>query len=133
MQPPMKTGRQVNMSYLDIWIGDFDDPDFSWDGENWAIGNIPTRKSPLFSSSDAFFKLINDIESGKLVGKQTDWGGFTAKATKSQIKEFFKEFYTNDETEKGRGTTIDPLTDNFMVFVESLDDNKIYALVAAET
>jgi hypothetical protein len=62
-----------------------DDPDFHWDGGNWRIGNIPRRKSPFFPSVMA--------RAGELDGKQTDWGGWVARATKKQIHEFIASIY----------------------------------------
>ena len=123
------------MSYEDVWIGDLDDPHFSWDGANWDIANVPRRLSPFFPPRAPFSKLINAIEHGRFVGKQTDWGGWVAKATKAQIQEFIKEAYAEDETYERRDPVLGHLYDwmqELLAFVNALDDEKLYALVAAE-
>jgi hypothetical protein len=83
------------MTYRDVYIGDLDDPNFHWDGGNWRIGNIPRRKSPFFPSVMAvpFWSLLRKIKAGELDGKQTDWGGWVARATKKQIHEFIASVY----------------------------------------
>jgi hypothetical protein len=63
------------MSYLDVYIGDLNDPTFKWHGGDWN-GNVPTRLSPFFPDGERVRRaLLARIEAGTYVGKQTDWGG----------------------------------------------------------
>lgn len=121
------------MSFLNVYIGDLSDPKFSWENGNWD-GNIPTRTSPFFPTRTAFSKLIDMIEEGKLEGKQTDWGGWTAKATKEQIKLFFEETsreYVKQQDPKFFQHLIDNYND-LVKFIDNLEPDKEYALVACE-
>ena len=122
------------MSFLDVYIGDLSDPSFHWDGGNWN-GNVPTRLSPFFPDGHRVRRAMLDrIDSGSYEGKQTDWGGYVAKVTKKQIKDLIKEQYGDDDCHK------DPTPMPHMVqalqelrdFVDSLDEQKLHALVATE-
>jgi hypothetical protein len=110
--------------YLDVYIGDLDDPDFHRDGGDWS-GNIPKRKSPFSPPTEPFWTLIEKIRTGELEGKQTDWGGWVARVTKQEIQRFMADVFGGDPCSRGVYTEL-------CDFVASLDDNKQYALVASE-
>jgi hypothetical protein len=111
------------MSYLDVYIGDLDDPSFKWDGGNWN-GNVPTRLSPFFPEGGRVWRvLIDRINAGTYVGKQTDFSGFVAKVTKQEILRFLDEMYSHDMYNQLR---------ELRQFVDNLDDKKKHALVASE-
>ena len=110
------------MTYYDVYIGDLSDPDFKWeDGD--PHGNVPKRISPFFPGSSIgagpFWRLIRLIDNGALQGKQTDWGGWTAAATKEQIEQFVAEHCPS-------------ISDELRQFIAGLDPSGTYALVAAE-
>jgi hypothetical protein len=67
-------------------------------------------------------------EAGELEGKQTDWGGWVARATKKQICEFMADVYVPEYSCVISESEYEELCD----FVANLDDNKQYALVASE-
>jgi hypothetical protein len=123
------------MSFLDVYIGDLDDPTFSWDGANWEIGNVPHSTSPYFPPPVPFGRLIDNIHEGKLVGKQTEWGGSVARARKAEIRAFIDESYSGS-TLYAQPTPLEAdLVEQMrqlLAFVDSLDDHKQYALVAVE-
>lgn len=122
------------MSYLDVYIGDLNDPDFRWEGGNWS-GNVPTRRSPFFpDGSELQRQVIDRIDTGIYDGKQTDWGGHVARVTKQQIQDLIEDHYGKNQW------YIDPSPMPHMLgalnevraFVDSLDDKKLYALVTTE-
>jgi hypothetical protein len=131
------------MTSFNTYIGDLDDPTFKWEGGNWD-GNIPAGLSPSFppykgfSYVDLFLKWV--VASG-CEYKQTDWGAWVAKVTKKQIQEFISvcygadESYTNEEKAlrwQGKAYLVERLK-SLTAFVDTLDETKLYALVATET
>ena len=123
------------MTHYDAYIGDLDDPDFKWEGGDWN-GNTPPRLSPYFPpcgiTPDMPFWWIKDrVESGKLVGKQTDWGAWTAKVGKKQIIGFMYEYY--DHRKSNMMPHLRQQLEELRKFVDSLEDGKMYALVAVES
>lgn len=118
--------------FLDVYIGDLDDPDFSWDDGDWN-GNCPKRKSPFFPPQAPFSNLIDMIKQGRFEGKQVDWGGWVAKVKKEQILKFIEEYYPDDWY--NRNFYLPHILDQMKElkrFVEKLDPDKQYALVASE-
>lgn len=124
-------GLDVIPGYKDVYIGRLDDPRFSWDQGDWNH-NVPSRMSPWFPSG-AFYPLISRILDHKLVGKQTDWAGWVAKATKSQILDFLEELYGRDPCYSPGS----PLPHDhaalvkLRAYIDTLDDRTEYALVAS--
>lgn len=126
------------MSYLDVYIGNLDDPEFNWEGGNWE-GNIPRRISPFFphkwtpSGYSPFSEVVERIRAGIYNGKQTDWGGWVARVTKKQIMELLDELYPPEwYRAQEHFPWILQQMEELKRFVESLDPSKEYALVAAE-
>lgn len=124
-----------------MYIGDLDDPSFSWDGGNWN-GNVPRGISPEFPPTVGHYnQLFHDwVRSTNVESKQTDFGGWVAIVSKHQIRAFIDFCYQKDPSNtdpermldgEGRGYLVDRLND-LRDFVESLDDDRQYALVAAE-
>jgi hypothetical protein len=123
------------MALYDVWIGDLDDPNLNWDGGNWNLGNVPLRLGPLFPYPPPFSHLIDAIRGGTLAGRQTDWAGWVAKCNKDEIKEFIAASYAGDPNYETRGSPFGYLYDQMhelLSFVESLNGDRCYALVAAE-
>jgi hypothetical protein len=57
------------MSFLDVYIGDLNDPSFRWDGGDWN-GNVPTRLSPFFPGGDRIRRvMLERIDSKANEGK----------------------------------------------------------------
>ena len=120
------------MTYLDVYIGNLDDPSFDWGNGNWQ-GNVPRRKSPFFPPPAPFQLIIQNVERGLLDGRQTDWGGWTARVTGKYLKDFVHTYYSG---ERGRyDKCIVHLAQQLAelrAFSDTLLDDKLYALVATE-
>ncbi len=115
------------MSYLDVYIGDLNDPTFHWDGGDWN-GNVPTRLSPFFPDGSRIQRVILDrISSGAFDGKQTDWGGHVARVTRQQLKDLLDE-------QLGVTAAEGSLSDSRELrdFVNRLNPRKLHALVCTE-
>jgi len=112
------------MTFCSTYIGDLDDPSFSWEADNWS-GNIPRRLGPSFPGYlehyNAQFKRW--VVEANVTWKQTDYGGWVAKVDKLQLLDFITYCYGPDP--KGKVLEL-------IQFVNDLDDNKIYGLVAEE-
>ncbi len=122
------------MTYRDVYIGLLEDPKFSWQSGNWE-GNAPDAISPLFPPAmGAFNELIDRIESGAYEGKQTDWEAWVAKVSKQQILCFIEDCYAGDRnyTDPTYMPHLYDKMQELLRHVESLDNHKIYALVASE-
>ena len=116
--------------YLDLYVGDLDDPEFSWEGGDWN-GNVPRRRSPFFPQArrHGYSEFIDRVSGGVYPGKQTDWGGWVAKMTPAQIRAFIAEFYPRPLPP---GSTEGPELAELLAFVDRLEDGKLYALCAVE-
>ena len=85
------------MPYSDVYIGELDDPRFSWDEGNWT-SNIPRPISPFFppikgEDDRPFRALIDRIKKGEYNGKQTAYAGWVARVKKREIKSFAEDMY----------------------------------------
>ena len=117
------------MTVCVVYVGDLDHPGFNWEGGDWN-GNIPARLSPEFPPMTQHYN--GDfhvwVQKTQVKCKQTDFGGWTARVTKSQIAEFITEVY--------RGSEELPWVKDRLVelnaFVATLDERRVYALVATE-
>ena len=123
------------MSYLDVYVGYLDDSTFSWDGGDWS-GNVPKRRSPFLPDGYRVFRVVLErINSGEWVGKQTDWGGWVARLSPSEIEQFIDEIYgpPNDDAALFPGSPhlLVDLRD-LRQFVKELRRDELYALVATE-
>ncbi len=121
------------MPYSDVYIGELNDPRFSWDEGNWK-SNIPRPISPFFpplkEEDDMPFRVLIDlIKKGVYNGKQTDYAGWVARVSKAQIKKFAENLYgsLNELKTRYRAKEIHTLYE----FIDKLDDTKNYALVAS--
>lgn len=120
------------MPFLDVYIGDLNDPSFSWENGDWN-GNCPKRQSPFFPPPAPFSEMKTMIEQGELVGKQVDWGGWVAKAKKDQIMKIVNDYYLGDWYE--RNSFLPHLIKQMkelQEYITSLDSEIEYALVASE-
>ncbi len=125
------------MTYHDAYIGDLDD--FDWECADGNNTNTPARLSPYFPPvggyhDEPFWRIRELIESGKLTGKQTDWGAWTAKANKEQILAFIEDCYRGHSwyTNPNKMPHLYKQFEELMVFAKCLYDGKLYALVATE-
>ncbi len=121
------------MTFFDVYIGDLDDPDFKWDGGDWN-GNMPRSVVGLFPklSREEPFRQVQDlIDTGALVGKQTDWGCWVAIASREVLLQIINDWYGDEQIyllfEMDTETALD-----IRELVSNLD-SKDYALVALET
>lgn len=110
------------MSFLDVYVGHLEDPNFHWDdGDN--SGNIPKRRSEFFPGGrDPFRLVVERIESGQYDGQKTDWAGWVARMYPAEITAFLDEVYVAN----------DPEVTAIRQYVQSLNPRRQYALVASE-
>jgi hypothetical protein len=121
-------------AFLEVYIGRLDDSRFSWDGGNWQ-GNVPHRLSPYFppvGANGEFREVTRRIESGRYDGKQTDWSGWTARVSKTDIAELIDTLYA-DYSQSSELRHIETQLDELRAYVEDLEDGPPYALVATES
>lgn len=126
-----KSGAAV--TYYDVYIGNLEDDSgaFSFEGGDWS-GNSPPVIVPLFPPAtgygEPFFTLKERIHSRRYEGRQTDWGCWVAKVFKSEIRDFIHEVY-RIPPESAAPRYLKEL----LAIVETLDDTKVYGLVARES
>jgi hypothetical protein len=65
---------------------------------------------------------LDRIVEGRLEGRQVDWGSWVAKAKRAEILTFVEEVYVDDPAS----------LDAVRSFVEGVNPNETYALVASE-
>jgi hypothetical protein len=59
------------------------------------------RISNIFPDArNVFFKIINKIDRGEIIGKQTDWGSWTAILYPSELGDVIKELYGEEACTK---------------------------------
>jgi hypothetical protein len=117
------------VTYYDVYVGRSDDPNFSW-GDKEHEGRPPHRLGPFFPATrggasypgGAFGELVDRIDDGRLEGARLDWDAWGAKVTRDEILTFVSEVYASDTTS----------LDEIRSFVESLDPDETYILVASE-
>ena len=116
------------MTICVVYVGDIEDPTFKWDGD-WN-GNVPARLSPEFPPMPQHYHADFHawVKATGVVCEQTDFGGWVARVTKSQIADFIAEVY--------KGGRILPwfegALEDLKKFVENLDNSHVYGLVATE-
>jgi len=120
------------MTWYDVYIG-YNDDSFSWENGNWN-GNTPKNGSPRFPTPTPFNKLIDKIQDGTYQGKQLDWGAWGAKVSKAQIVDFIIDNY-HDSWHRLCLNSSNNISDLKKVydFVQKLDEDETYVLVAIET
>ena len=112
------------MTYCSTYIGDLKDPKFSWDEGDWN-GNIPRGLGASFPGYLEHYnaQVKRRVVEADVIWKQTDYGGWVTKVDKLQLLEFITYCYGPDP----KGSVLE-----LIQFVNELDDNKIYGLVAEE-
>lgn len=117
------------MTICDVYIGNLEDPKFKWDGGDWN-GNTPRSLSPDFPPMSQHYN--RDFKDWVAVTgvecRQTDYGAWVARVTKTQIIEFITKCYKGQED-------LPWVKDDLKVlkqFVTTLDENLVYGLVATE-
>jgi len=117
------------MTVCVVYVGDLDNPRFKWEGGDWN-GNVPPRLSPEFPPRPQHYNgdFHAWVQKTRVECKQTDFGGWTARVTKSQIAEFIAEVYRGDEELPWVKDGLIELN----AFVDTLDGRRVYALVATE-
>jgi hypothetical protein len=122
------------MTIHSVYLGDLEDPNFSWEGGDWN-GNTPRAISHQFPDCyHLFFKVMDLAKEGGENGRQTDFGAFVVKLKKAEIIALIDKWYA--------GKTWDPKIDSYThfseqlaklkTFVAGLDSDKLYALVGTE-
>lgn len=117
------------MTDCSVYIGNLEDPKFKWEGGDWN-GNTPMGLSPDFPPTSQHYNgnFHGWVAAAGVVCKQTDFGAWVAQVTKSQILEYISATYKGDENlpwVKGGLKEI-------LEFVATLDDVRVYGLVATE-
>ena len=107
------------MTFYDVYIASADDPAYTNELERDPnVGNSPEPISPVVYDRDCFHRIRAMAGSSEVLGMQSDWGCWVAIVNGKQARGFFK------------GVSI---PDDMAEFVESLQDDILYALVALET
>jgi hypothetical protein len=110
------------------------DSSFDWDGYSNTFGNSPAvrMRIPFFSKYEwkPFFAITHKIDSGEFEGKKLDWGCWGAKVNKSQIIEFLEECYKDTSYQQNNKSPME--TDEYLNFIDKLNDTQLYILVARE-
>lgn len=123
--------------YLDVYIGDPEDPDFTWEptNEQWS-GNIPTRISPFVGGSREFSDLKRRIRAGELEGKQVDWGAWVTLLDKRGIQRLMSEWYGDAPLGPPPENPVDRViwegSRERRAFVDGLEEDRLYPVVASE-
>ena len=111
---------------VEVFIGDLNDPEFNMEKGDWN-GNIPSRINDFFPySNDAFSKIVDKVINHELSGKQTDWSSWTAALYPHQTSEVISYIYGLEVCRKDREIK------NILSFIQTLDSNQQYGLVACE-
>ena len=116
------------MTICEVYVGDLKDPCFKWAGGN-RNGNIPARLSPIFPPLPGSYNSTFEtwISSTGVVSRQTDFGGQVAQVTRSHIIDFIAQSYRGERSPEAQAR-INDLSD----FVNTLEEDQLYALVATE-
>ena len=117
------------MTVCSVYVGSLEDPKFKWDGGDWS-GNAPRSISPSFPPMSQHYNGnfhdwvgITGVEC-----RQTDYGAWVARVTKPQISEFITKCYKGDEDLPWVKDDLKEIRE----FVATLDDVRVYGLVATE-
>jgi len=116
------------MTICEVFVGDLDDPTFQWEGGNWQ-GNISARLSSVFPPLPGSYNRAYDewVAAAGVPSKQTDFGGYFAQVTRSQILEFIASSYKSIGSEN-----TDPILNDLLKVINKIDTNKVYELIATE-
>jgi len=116
------------MTICEVYVGDLKDPCFKWAGGNWNC-NIPGRLSPIFPPLPGSYNSTFEtwVSSTGVVSRQTDFGGQVAQVTRSHIIDFIAQSYRGERSQEAQAR-INDLSD----FVNTLEEDQLYALVATE-
>ncbi|BAZ93732.1 cytochrome bd-type quinol oxidase, subunit 2 [Thiohalobacter thiocyanaticus] len=129
------------MTACDIYIGSLEDPGFAREGGDWN-GNLPARKSPFFPPpKGAYNGAFHEwVATAGVSCTQVDFGGWVAVVNKKKILEFIAYCYACDpsytDTSKAliwrNNAYLQDQLREIYDYVNRLDDNRQYALVASE-
>jgi len=117
------------MTVCSVYIGSLEDPKFKWDGGDWS-GNAPLSISPSFPPMGQHYNgnFHDWVEKAGVECRKTDYGAWVARVTKAQIVEFVAECYRGDENLPWVKGDLQEVKE----FVATLDDLRVYGLVATE-
>jgi hypothetical protein len=129
------------MTMCSVYVGNLDDEKFCWEGGDWN-GNVPTSITSHFPPAREHYNgLYHDwLKTSEIEWKQTDFGGWVAKVSKSQILEYIEFCYGTDPsytdpekamTWEGRLYQVEALQE-IREQVMALPDGLRLALVATE-
>lgn len=117
------------MTDCSVYVGSLEDPKFKWDGGDWN-NNCPKALSPTFPPLPQHYNgdFHNWVAATGVECKQTDYSGWVARVTKDQILQFIAGAYRGKESLPWIKDGLPEL----IKFVATLDDARMYALVANE-
>jgi hypothetical protein len=119
-----------------VYVGDLEDPNFSWDGGDWN-GNAPRHLSPDFPPTfgptyGPWSIIYRRIRDGQLPGRQTDWGAWVAPVTGREVVAVVEELYGDGYPMGDTFPHLQAALDRLLRWLESIDPARLYALVAME-
>lgn len=129
------------MTICTVYVGDLESPGFKWEGGDWE-GNVPYALSKEFPSTRRHYngEYRDWVKEKGIECCQTDFGGWVARVTKEEIEDYLHYCYADDphyaDPKKAitwqRTDCLRGELGEILVFVETLDEKKTYALVATE-
>ena len=115
------------MTICSVYVGDLGNPNFKWDGGDWN-GNVPSAISPEFPPPPRHYNGDYHawVKRSGVECKQTDFDGYVARVKKAQILDFVSSTYARSKDLPW----VKPYLPELLEFIDALDDDAIYALVA---
>lgn len=127
------------MTYCSVYIGDLDDPNFDITASG-PVGNTPRALTKSFPAEGEHYNALFHrwIKDRQITCVETDYSAYVARVTKAQIADYVDYAYGSNESYtdpdcmlrwEGRPYLVDKL-EKIKAFIASLDNEKLYALVA---
>ena len=127
------------MTNASVYIGDINDPAFDINAQG-PFGNIPRALCKSFPPSREAHNLLFHgwVKDRQILWMQTDATGFVAPVTKAQLLDYVDYVYGSDDSYtdpahmlcwEGKPYLVDWLIE-IQVFISTLEETKLYALVA---
>ena len=112
-----------------VYVGDLKDSKFNWEGGDWN-GNVPGAITPSFPPPPNHYNADFHawVKRTGVECKQTDFGGWVAKATKNQVLDYLRTTYSSSQDLPWVKLSLPEVFESS----EALDDHTFYALVATE-
>ena len=117
------------MTVCSVYLGSLEDPKFKWEGGDWN-GNVPAAISQDFPPMGEHYNadFHRWVASSDVECKETDFAACVTRVTKAQILDFISMGYLGKEHLPWVELPLQALNE----FVSTLNEDRVYALVATE-